>query len=95
MLEKIRKSKHLTQKELAIKSGVSLPTIGRVERGENQPSGATARRIASALEIDWTNLFANVSRNSSVISNSTTVKEAAAWQSTRKKTCEKPAKRKA
>ena len=63
MLKDIRKSKHLTQEALARKSGVSLPTVGRIERGENCPSITTAQRIAAVLGIDWVQLFATPPRS--------------------------------
>jgi transcriptional regulator with XRE-family HTH domain len=49
--KKIREQKHLTQSELAEKSGLSLRTIQRIEAG-NTPKGFTLRAIISALEIE-------------------------------------------
>jgi len=49
--KKIREQKHLTQSELAEKSGLSLRTIQRIEAG-NTPKGFTLRAITSALEIE-------------------------------------------
>ena len=44
-----RKRRRLTAKRLAELAGVSPMTIGRLERGENQPDDATVSRLASAL----------------------------------------------
>ena len=49
--KKIREQKHLTQSELAEKSGLSLRTIQRIEAG-NTPKGFTLRAITSALQIE-------------------------------------------
>lgn len=62
MLKEIRQSKHMTQMELAIKSGLSLPTVGRVERGDCKPSYKTAVRIARALGIDWRYIYEEPTR---------------------------------
>lgn len=46
-----RREKNLTREGLAFKSGVSLRTIERLERGAN-PQRSTARVIADVLECD-------------------------------------------
>lgn len=51
-----RKSKGLTQEELAELSKINLRTIQRIENDENQPRGKTLRLICDVLEID-TNHF--------------------------------------
>ncbi len=50
-IKALREQKHLTQEELANKSGVSIRTIQRIEAGQ-EPKGHTARVLAKALDID-------------------------------------------
>ena len=40
-LKEIRQKKGLTQQELSVQSGINLSTIQKLERGENNLSGAT------------------------------------------------------
>ncbi|WP_133272876.1 helix-turn-helix domain-containing protein [Hymenobacter radiodurans] len=47
----IRKEKGFSQEVLAERSGISLRTIQRVERGETIPRGHTLLALASALEV--------------------------------------------
>ncbi|MFD1162530.1 helix-turn-helix domain-containing protein [Hwangdonia seohaensis] len=49
-----RKSRGLTQEELAELSKVNLRTIQRIENNENEPRGKTIDLICNALEIDST-----------------------------------------
>lgn len=55
-LKRIREEKHLTQEELAEKSGLSVRTIQRIEAG-TEPKGYTLRTLASTLEIAEKNLL--------------------------------------
>jgi transcriptional regulator with XRE-family HTH domain len=48
----IRKSKGLTQEQLAELSKVNLRTIQRIENNENEPRGNTLNLICDVLEID-------------------------------------------
>ena len=50
-LKRIRKSKGLSQKELAEKLGVSQPSYAQYERGARNPKVETIRKIANALDI--------------------------------------------
>lgn len=50
-LKAIRDQKHLTQEELAEKSGLSIRTIQRVEAGQ-EPKGHTAKVLAETLDLD-------------------------------------------
>lgn len=52
-----RTKKKMTQNYLADISGISQPTIGVIERGENSPSIDTVAAIANALEIELYKLF--------------------------------------
>jgi len=49
-LQKISKSKGLSQEKLAYKTDLSLSQIGRIERGEVNPTICTVKIIAHALE---------------------------------------------
>lgn len=58
-LQDVRRKQHLTQLDLAIRSGVGDSTIRTIERGKAHPSERTKQWIARALgitpgEIDWT-----------------------------------------
>src|SRR5690606_16217596 len=48
----IRKSKGLTQEQLAELSKINLRTIQRIENNENEPRGTTLQLICDALEIN-------------------------------------------
>lgn len=48
----IRKSKGMTQEELADKAAVTVRTIQRIESGESAPRDYTLKAIAAALDID-------------------------------------------
>lgn len=50
-----RKTKGITQDELADKSGVTVRTIQRIESGETQPRAFTIKAIADALEMPFEN----------------------------------------
>ena len=58
-VKELRKSKGLSQEELAKKSGLSLRTIQRLENGETEPTGETIKRVSTILNvtpselIDW------------------------------------------
>ncbi|WP_252242914.1 helix-turn-helix transcriptional regulator [Clostridium sp. ZS2] len=51
-LEKVRKEKRLTQKELARLSGVAQSTISAIENNAVSPKLITASKLAAALQID-------------------------------------------
>jgi len=50
-LKKHRNRRGLTQHELATLSGVSRPTIARLETTNTRATSATARRLARALKV--------------------------------------------
>lgn len=45
-----------SQAELARRSGVAVRTIVNIETGQRLPRLQTMRRIAEALEVDWTDV---------------------------------------
>lgn len=52
-----RRNKDLTQKELAIKTNLSICTISEIENGHQDPKYITLCNLAEALEIDRKELF--------------------------------------
>ena len=56
-IEQIRKSKKMTQKELAEKSGIGLRSIQRYERGERSPTIRMLYKIADALKVNVSQLM--------------------------------------
>lgn len=65
-LGSIRKSLHITQKQLAKTIGVRRESIARYESGTRRPSPAVAERIAKALDMDistmWAVLYGNADK---------------------------------
>ena len=56
-IREARKYQGLTQEELAKKAGISMMSVRRYETHERVPNKATLKKIADALEIDYTALF--------------------------------------
>ena len=50
-IEKCRKAKAWSQYKLAKESGVTQPTISRIEAGKYNPSHGTLRALAKALGV--------------------------------------------
>lgn len=50
-VKQLRKQKNLTQAQLAKRSGTSLITVGRLERGECFPRLENASKIANVLGV--------------------------------------------
>jgi transcriptional regulator with XRE-family HTH domain len=57
-LRRIRHDKHLTQEELADRSGLSARYVGAIERGEMSASITVLGQIAEALEVEPAELLA-------------------------------------
>lgn len=51
-IKEIRKSKRLTQEELAFKSNISLPFISQIETGVKRASLETFYKLARALDVE-------------------------------------------
>ena len=51
-LWELRRSRFLTQRELARKADVGLSTIVRLEKGLQVPTFQTIKRLAAALEVE-------------------------------------------
>jgi transcriptional regulator with XRE-family HTH domain len=56
-LRKVRKSRGLTQTELAERCGIAQPTISDLERTGREPHYSTLRRLADGLGVEVTKLF--------------------------------------
>ena len=50
-LRDTRKRKLLTQQELAIRAGIGVNTVIRIERNQVEPQGRTIRKLAEALGV--------------------------------------------
>ena len=71
----IRKSKGLTQEELAELSKVNLRTIQRIENNENEPRGNTLNLICDVLEIDSNYLTSKIEQKKGKFIGSLVVNE--------------------
>jgi len=56
-LQKTRKSKGVTQEELAFRMSMDRTYIGMIERGERNPTIRTLYKIAKALKVDSSDLL--------------------------------------
>ncbi len=54
----LRRAKGWSQEELAFQSGLHRTYVGAIERGERNVSALNLRKIASALDVSLTKLFA-------------------------------------
>ncbi|WP_042476476.1 helix-turn-helix domain-containing protein [Bacillus ndiopicus] len=59
----LRKSKNLSQEELAFKASVHPTYIGQVERGEKNLTISSLHQITNALEIDLGEFFSVIESN--------------------------------
>lgn len=62
-LNRVREARlkaHLSQDELADRSGLARPTISKIERGETIPSGLSRQKITDALGISVRDIFPGV-----------------------------------
>jgi transcriptional regulator with XRE-family HTH domain len=58
-LARIRGRRGLTQRELAIRSDLTIETISDIERGDTtRPQLSTIRKLATGLEMDFDELVA-------------------------------------
>lgn len=56
-LVKIRQNKNFTQSQVATSADISLSFYSQIENGVRKPSVETAKRIAKALDFNWTDFF--------------------------------------
>lgn len=64
-IRQIRTRKKLSQEKLAELSNLNTSYIGQIERGEKNPSVDTVYSIATALDIDISQLFNSISVSAS------------------------------
>ena len=64
-IRQFRIKKGFSQEKLAELSDLNMSYIGQVERGEKNPSVDIVYSIASALDVDLSDLFKNLSSKSS------------------------------
>lgn len=57
-IRRLRFDRSMTQEELALRTGVSRQTIMSIESGRTNPSVLLAYKIAAALGVDITAVFA-------------------------------------
>jgi transcriptional regulator with XRE-family HTH domain len=62
-LQAARRSRDLTASALAERSGVSRAMIGKIERGEAQPTAALLGRLSAALQLTLSELVARAEHN--------------------------------
>ncbi len=53
----LRRSKDLTQEQLAELAGISLQNMGEIERGKGNPTLVTVEKLSSALGEDLSSIF--------------------------------------
>ena len=68
----LRRSKDLTQEQLAELAGISLQNMGEIERGKGNPTLVTVEKLSSALGEDLSSIFA---LGSSVLTKEQTTQE--------------------
>lgn len=61
-LVKLRESIGISQKDVAIRSGIPRSTYAQYEVGRRNPTVSNAQQIAIVLGFDWTLFFAQKSR---------------------------------
>lgn len=62
----IRESRHMSLRELARRSGLSVNTVSLIERGDNSPTVASLHRLAAALGSSITDFFHDHHRETAV-----------------------------
>lgn len=56
-MREIRKSRGLSQEQLAEKAGVNQATISKIERGDGNPTLEMINALAAALDVETADLF--------------------------------------
>lgn len=54
MLLQLREEKKMTQDDVAKEAGIARPYYTMIEQGKRRPSPEVAKKIANALDFDWT-----------------------------------------
>ena len=61
-LQRLRQENHLSQEDLAFRSGVDRAFISRIERGRKQPTVTTLARLADGFGLQGSHLLAAAER---------------------------------
>lgn len=69
-IQQVRKTRHMTQSQLAAKVDISTKYLSNIECGDKVPKFETFVAIANALEVDANSLLVDVLTVSSVIISS-------------------------
>uniref|UniRef100_I2PWX1 Putative transcriptional regulator n=1 Tax=Desulfovibrio sp. U5L TaxID=596152 RepID=I2PWX1_9BACT len=56
-LRSLRRAKDMTQEQVAERAGLSLQSVGEIERGRGNPTLVNLERLAAAMDIELTALF--------------------------------------
>lgn len=56
-IQKFRKERGLTQTELAYRCDFERPSINRIEKGGTNPTAATLKKLAEALDVTVQDFF--------------------------------------
>ena len=56
-IRQLRKAKNISQKELAAKTGISIPMVSMIERGKRPVSIKTAKKLEPVLGVKWYKLI--------------------------------------
>jgi transcriptional regulator with XRE-family HTH domain len=51
VLKRLREAADLSQMDLAVKAGLNLFTVAKLEQGQREPTWATAQALAAALRV--------------------------------------------
>lgn len=62
-LRKLRVDRRLSQENLAVDAGIDRTYVSRLERGMENPTVAVLERLAAALAVEITALFAQISHD--------------------------------
>ncbi len=60
VLQRLRKTKGLSQEELSLRSGLDRTFISRLEGGQRQPTISTLIKLAQALNVSAASIVAEV-----------------------------------
>ena len=56
-LRSLRRAKDMTQEQVAERAGLSLQSVGEIERGRGNPTLVNVERLAAALDVELMELF--------------------------------------
>ncbi len=71
LVKKVREQRKMSQRRLALLTGIAQSQIGSIERGESWPSIEKAHRIAEALQSTTKRLWPPTPLSQAIVSDST------------------------